>query len=58
MTVEGSVDIGTGVAAQFIAGDLEGCARGVVRVTGSVPVRQEHMELWDWESGIGGHAGS
>jgi len=58
MTVEGSVDVGAGVASEFVARDLKGCAWGIVRVTGGVPVRQEDVELWDWESRICGHAGS
>lgn len=38
MTVERGVDIGAGVAAEFVRSDLEGCARSVMRVLADIPM--------------------
>jgi hypothetical protein len=57
VTVEGGIDIGAGVAAEFVGGNLKSGAGSVVGLPAGVVVSEEDMEFRDGQAGVGGHAG-
>jgi len=51
-----SIDIGSGIAGEFISSDLEAGAGCIVRMLRRIPVREKDVELGLRQTGIGGHS--
>src|SRR5215469_1644070 len=55
ITMKWRVQVGPGIASQFVGRNLETCARRIVRLFCPIAVRKEDLEFRFGQTGIGGH---